>query len=388
MAYIGSKPADKVLTASDITDGIVSTAKIADNAVTADKTSYKDVPFRNILINGDMSQAQRATTASSITAGGYHTVDRWYNHFDSCGTWTLSQDTDVPTGQGFATSLKMDNTTADASPAVGDVVRIWQKLEGQNLQHLKKGTANAEDLTCSFWVKSTKTGSFICNLYDEDNGRINSQSYTVSSSDTWEEKSVTFAGDTTGAFGNDNGSSLWLIFFVAAGTNWTSGTLATSWQSTTVANMAVGQVNCADSDSNNFWITGIQLEVGTSASDFEFLPVDVNLQRCQRYYQVPNQGYRMDNHIANCYSSTTAYGQIHLIVPMRTVPSVTWNAVGSGDIQGFADDGERTITSISSSQLGQYTVGYNVAGTFTAGSAIHFNNYDTTNPFVKVSAEL
>ena len=287
------------------------------------ETSTNQPNFRNIIINGDMSISQRATSASSISAAGYHTVDRFHNHFDTGGTWTISQDTDVPTGQGFAKSLKMDCTTAQASPGV---IRIWQKFEGQNLQYLKKGTSSAESLTCSFWVKSTKTGTFICNLYDEDNNRINSQSYTVSSSDTWEQKSVTFPGDTTGAFGNDNAASLWLQFFVGAGSSWTSGTLATSWQSTTLANIAVGQVNCADSTSNNFSITGVQLEAGTAASDFEFLPHDVNLQRCYRYCYRINGNATDEQGIGGSFymgSTSQVNASFRFDPPMRAVPTVT-----------------------------------------------------------------
>jgi hypothetical protein len=111
--------------------------------------------FRNIVINGDMSIAQRSTSVASITTDGYYTVDRFLTVISSLGTWTQSQSTDVPTGQGFATSLKLDCTTADASPAAGDILRLLQRFEGQNLQYLKKGTANAESLTASFWVKST-----------------------------------------------------------------------------------------------------------------------------------------------------------------------------------------------------------------------------------------
>jgi len=285
MAYIGRQPTAAALTASDITDGIISTAKIADNAVTEPKTAWNDVPFRNIIINGDMSIAQRATSTASITSSGYQTIDRWHLALSSLGTWTQSQDTDVPTGQGFATSLKMDCTTADASPSSGDAMILQTRIEGQMLQYLKKGTASAESLTVSFWVKATKTGTNIVELRDNDNSRQISNSYTISSSDTWEQKEITFAGDTTGAFGNDNAKSLEIEFWLGAGTNYTSGTLATSWASATDANKAVGQVNHADSDSNNFWITGIQLEVGTVASNFEFLPVDVNLQRCFRYFE-------------------------------------------------------------------------------------------------------
>jgi hypothetical protein len=241
--------------------------------------------FRNIIINGDMSIAQRSTSVASITTTGYKTVDRFQTVITTLGTWTQSQSTDVPTGQGFAKSLKMDCTTADASPAAGDLLILRTAFEGQNLQYLKKGTASAVSLTASFWVKSTKTGTFIAELYDNDNARQISAAYTVNVSDTWEKKTITFPGDTTGAFGNDNGASLLLHFWLGAGSNYTSGTLSTTWTSVTNANRAVGQVNIADSTSNDWYITGVQLEAGTTASDFEFLPVDVNLQRCQRYYQ-------------------------------------------------------------------------------------------------------
>ena len=333
MAYIGSKPADKVLTASDITDGVVSTAKIADNAVTADKTSYKDVPFRNIIINGDMSQAQRGTSTASITSQGYYTLDRFDFSPTNTGTWTMSQDTDVPSGQGFARALKLDCTTADASPSASDSIGLYQKIEGQNLQYLKKGTANAESLTVSFWVKSTKTGTFICELYDGDNSRAISQSYTINVSDTWEKKTLTFSGDTTGAFDNDNALSLWFILWLSAGSDLTSGTLETTWGTPVNANRAVGQVNLADSDSNNFWITGVQLEAGTSASDFEFLPVDVNLQRCLRYFQKTYDyadAPAASTDRQKLEISTTSEGGNNAIlslpykVPLRTTPTVTF----------------------------------------------------------------
>jgi len=248
-------------------------------------TSTNQPGLRNIMINGDMSIAQRATSTASITGNGYHTVDRFQSLVNTLGTWTQSQSTDVPTGQGFAKSLKMDCTTADASPSAGDFCIIRQSIEGQNLQYLKKGTSSAESTTLSFWVKSAKTGTYIAELEDQDNGRQISQSYTISSADTWEKKTLTYAGDTTGAFNNDNLTSLRLKFWLGAGTTYTSGTLSTTWTSSTDANRAVGQVNLADSTSNEWYITGVQLEAGTSASDFEFLPVDVQTQRCERYYE-------------------------------------------------------------------------------------------------------
>ena len=178
----------------------------------------------------------------------------------------------------------MDCTTANAGLSAGSFLVIQGRFEGQNLQYLKKGTANAESLTLSFWVKSNKTGTYAAEIRDADNSRNISKTYTINSSDTWEKKTITYAGDTTGTLDNDNAQSLRLLFWLVAGTDFTSGTLATSWQSQNYTGAAVGQVNLADSTSNDWYVTGVQLEAGTTASDFEFLPYDMNLQRCLRYY--------------------------------------------------------------------------------------------------------
>src|SRR6056300_2013864 len=138
--------------------------------------------FRNIIINGDMSIAQRGTSATGLTNGssGYHTIDRWryVENGSTTSQFTMSQDNDVPTGQGFAKSLKMDCTTAQNPIGSSDAIYMEQKFEGQNLQYLKKGTSSAESLTVSFWVKSVKTGTYICELKD-DNNRTISKSYTI-----------------------------------------------------------------------------------------------------------------------------------------------------------------------------------------------------------------
>ena len=283
--------------------------------------SLNTVGMKNIVINGDMSLAQRSTSVASITTGGYKTLDRFEMAMDSVGTWTMSQSTDTPTGQGFANSLKLDCTTADAAPAAGDYLIIIQKFEGQNLQYLKKGTASALSLTASFWVKSTKTGTFICEIFDNDNSRQISASYTVNVTNTWEFKTITFPGDTTGTLNNDNGTSLTLRFWLVAGSTYSSGTLATSWASNVNANAAVGQVNIADSTSNDFYITGVQLEAGTTASDFEFLPVDVNLNRCQRYFELIADNHSQIIGVASCFEDgSSAIG--HYFVTKRTVPTL------------------------------------------------------------------
>ena len=333
-------------------DGTVTEAKIGSGAVTSAKLASGAVPnqsaFKNIIINGDMSIAQRGTSKANI-GFEYGTVDRFQTVQGSLGAFTQSQSTDVPSGQGFAKSLKMDCTTADASPASGDELYIRQLIEGQNLQYLKKGTSNAESLTVSFWVKSNKTGTYIVELFDNDNSRHINKSYTISSASTWEKKTVTFSGDTTGAFDNDNNSSLNLSFMLGAGSSSTSGTLQTSWGSYTQANRQVGQVNLADSTANEWYITGVQLEAGTAASDFEFLPFDVNEQRCLRYYYI----YNATTAIYAPYASNDAYNVYwnDFPVPMRATPTLTETS-GRGWGMGNAT---RFIFSGYRSPAGNYT---------------------------------
>tara|TARA_R110002126_G_scaffold2800_2_gene15506 strand:+ start:20 stop:1198 length:1179 start_codon:yes stop_codon:yes gene_type:complete len=350
MAYIGKNPTAVPLTSSDITDGIITTAKIADANVTNPKlTSGSQQNFRNIIINGDMSIAQRGTSGTLQNGtGGYLCLDRW-NEIEGGSesfVFTVSQDSDVPTGQGFAKSLKFDCTTADASLAADGALTFRQKIEGQNIQYLKKGTSNAVSTTLSFWVKSVKTGTYIIALVDVDNSRSISKSYTIDSASTWEYKTITYAGDTSGAFGNDNGNSLQVEFYLGAGSNYTSGTLQTSWGSNVATNQRVGQVNLADSTSNNFWITGVQLEAGTTASDFEFLPVDVNLQRCLRYYELLGSGYNYTLFNAFNYTSTALYSVASTQVVMRTNPSVD-QTTGTSYYRFIRDNGNDYFDSLS-----------------------------------------
>jgi len=280
------------------------------------------VNFKNIIINGDMSIAQRGTSTTSISSGAtYHTVDRWNTQLVSAGTWTQSQETDVPTGQGFAKSLKMDCTTANGSLSATSYLVVQGRFEGQNLQYLKKGTANAQSLTLSFWVKSNKTGTYAAEIRDTDNSRHISKTYTINSADTWEKKTITYAGDTTGAFDNDNAQSLRLLFWLVAGTDYSSGTLATSWQSQTHTGDAVGNVNLADSTDNEWYITGVQLEAGTSASDFEFLPHDVNKRRCLRYYTQVTANHYFAGARANGPEGIIG-GRFYTSVPLRAGPTI------------------------------------------------------------------
>ena len=312
------------------------------------------INFRNIVINGDMSQAQRGTSTASITSSGYYTVGRFQFEPSNLGTWTMSQSTTVPSGQGFAKSLKLDCTTADGSPASGDLLALQQRIEGQNLQYLKKGTSSAESTTLSFWVRSNKTGTYICELRDLDNSRTINKSYTISSADTWEKKTITFAGDTSGALDNDNAASLYVRWWLGAGTDYTSGTLQTSWGSSTNANRAVGQVNLGDSTSNEWYVTGVQLEVGTAASDFEFLPIDVNKQRCFRYFYrsvVESNGIGFF-----CSMTNAALACVHQFPAiMRAVPTMGYGWTSSYTGNTFVDliTGSVATWTLTQNQVGR-----------------------------------
>jgi len=367
--------------------GSITNAAISSTAAIQQSKILGSPDFRNIVINGAMSIAQRSTSVASLTTQGYKTLDRYNLIISSLGTWTQSQSTDVPSGYGFANSLKMDCTTANASPSASSYLGITQSFEGQNLQYLKKGTANAVSLTASFWVKSTKTGTFIVELADSDNSRSISKSYTVSVTNTWEFKTVTFAGDTTGAFTNDNGKSLEIIFWLGAGTDFSSGTLNTSWGTSVATNRAVGQVNIADSTSNDWLITGVQLEAGTSASDFEFLPVDVNLGRCRRYYAkiVTDSAY---NAIGSGFSGTTTLASAYIKYPvaMRASPTVTQ----SGLAVHYGAYAITAITVINAGDFGKDTalVQFAVASGLTIGQAMVICGNNNASAYIDFSSEL
>jgi hypothetical protein len=319
------------------TDATVSTAKLADNAVTAAKitdatitaaklasgTVQNQSAFKNILINGDMSVNQRGTV-TGINSNTY-TLDRWITEGDDA-TLTVSQDTSVPSAQGFGKSLKIAVTTANASVAADELQKIVQRIEGQFLQQLLFGTSSAKSFTLSFWVKSNITGTYAMEFQNDDNNKVQTATYTISSADTWEKKTITISGDTASGFDNDANRSFRVIWWLAAGSNYTSNNASSgAWiaRSSNINSIAYGHaVNVTSSTSNTFYLTGCQLEVGTSASDFEFLPHDVNLQRCQRYYEelVSNDGFDIywSGYTSSNYDGASPYS---FKVEKRAVPS-------------------------------------------------------------------
>jgi hypothetical protein len=345
--------------------------------------------FKNLMVNGDMGIAQRATSVSSHSADSYVNIDRWKTRVFNQGVFTVSQSTTVPAGEGFASSQKWDCTTADGSPAASDFLIFEQKMEGQNLQHLEYGTSSAKKLTVSFHVRSNKTGAYTIGLYSADGSRHIESSYTISSADTWEKKTVTFAGDTGGTINNDNGEGMKLWFWLGAGSNFSSGTHATSWAAYSQANVLVdNQVNMADSTDNEWYITGVQLEVGDDASDFEKLPFDVQLQRCQRYYyqipNVPTSDYKQLGVGSLASASLASFDNEH-IVPMRAAPTIT--EVGSlYTSDHVANRSFAVSTSYSTTERLTFNV-TTASASNSPGTCIFTNNSNAGN-YLTVSAEL
>ena len=291
------------------------------------------VNFRNIIINGDMSIAQRATSKTGITADGFYTCDRWKLGIGSFGTWTQSQADDSPPNHFVSQCIKMDCTTAQASPGASTSILLEYSIEGQHLQEICQGTADAKQTTLSFWHKHTKTGINTVELLDADNANAVSGSYTQSVSNTWEKAVITFPAHTAGAYDNDNNRSLRIRFAIGKGTDLTSGTLATTWQtSITNANRHAGQVNNADSASNNFQLAAVQYEIGPTASDFEGVPQDLTLGRCHRYFfKLQGTGAYM-NFGMTATNGTASLMFMTLPAVMRNTPTLSSSGTFSSNV--------------------------------------------------------
>ena len=265
---------------------------------------------RNIVINGAMQCSQRSTSATSITSTGYHALDRFQLLYTDAGTWTMSQSSTAP--NGFANSLKLDCTATKGTLASDSRLFLMHMIEAQNLQQLKKGTSESEYVTLSFYVRSNKTGTYQVNIEDNDNIRIIGSTYTISSANTWERKVIPFVGDTSGTLPNDVGDGFNIMWALVAGTDNSSGAVPTAWESKVNTDRGAGLgVNLADSTDNEWYITGVQLEVGNypGGTPFEHRSFGEERQLCYRYYyqrQVATNFMKIRHRRAYDSNNTTA----------------------------------------------------------------------------------
>ena len=278
---------------------------------------------RNMIINGGMNVFQRSTSATGLGASsGYFSADRFrIFSVGTAGRVTMSQSSDTP--EGFGNSLKIDVTTADTSIASSELFILSYGMEGQDAQMIKKGTSEAESLTMSFYAKANASANYVVEMFDQDNTRNNTQAFTVTSS--WQRFSFTFVPDTTGALDDDNALSFYPIqIWLHGGSDYTSGTFASNtWGSVTNANRYAGsRTSIFDSTDREFFITGVQVEVGSQATPFEHRSFGEELALCQRYY------YRRVTDTSSQYlcdafttSSTQIVGLVQFPVEMRAAPT-------------------------------------------------------------------
>ncbi len=351
------------------------TVNNTDGTCTANITN--NLSNRNKIINGGMTVSQRngTTVVTGVNTTGYR-IDRWTHQIDSINSaFSVSQSTDSP--DEFGNSYKIDVTTADTSLAAAHAHFFRQKIEGQFLQDFAKGTSAAKQFAVSFYVKTNKTGIYTVELYDIDNNRAISKTFTVADSN-WNRYTLIYPADTTGAFGNDNGNSLVLQFWLSAGSNYTSGTLNTSaWAAATQANrVSSSNVNLGDNTSNEWYLTGVQLEVGSVVTDFEHTFYGDELLKCQRYYEELHPRLlilaRYSHHDGN------PYAQYHFKVEKRAAPTCT----SSGTFQ--TSTGYSGAPSFSDT-LKDSTDIYG-ANSVTAGGILYLHN--NSNGICHFSAEL
>jgi hypothetical protein len=341
-------------------------SKAAELAKAGETLTNQPSGRKNIVTNGAMQIAQRATSSTGAGAANnvYLTVDRWVVELGatSAGRFTMTQTADGPSG--FANCMKIDCTTADTSIAAGEAFSIAHRIEGQDVQQLKKGTSDAEYITVSWYAKGTAK-TYGLEVHDADNSRNIHKLFTVSSS--WQKFTAIFPGDTTGALDDDNAKSLHVAFWVHAGATFTGGTLNTAWAANDNANRAAGIDSFFSSTDNELFITGVQLEVGSQATNFEHRSFGEELTLCSRYY---TDIVRADNNTAHLigYTQTASVARFGFHVPMRAAPTI----VETNFMVLHAGGSEEAITSVDDISQDNQFVSFrgNVSANLTEGQAV------------------
>jgi hypothetical protein len=374
---------DGAVTNAKIAADAITNAKIADDAITNAKIdSTVNLGRRNLLINGNFQCWQRNTNVTGLgTDSGYFTADRWRINLGgtSAGRFTMSRTAGDP--DGFNYGLVINCTTADTSIAADEQLRLNYRIEGQDLQQLEKGTSTAKAVTISFYAKVDGSATnFVVELQDNNNTRTISKMFTFTN--TWTRYYWTVPGDTTGALNQDNSMSMTLNFWLNAGANHTSGTLNTSWNARTNANVAAGIHSLFASTSNEFYLAGVQLEVGEKATPFEHRSFGEELVLCQRYYQVITDGN------GSAFQASQAGMSLEFRQKMRANPALSLSGAVS-ITNGYAWDKTQSTVSIAIIASRVTTSGVQVALDYFSGltqyQPIHI---DSSGGNILVDAEL
>jgi hypothetical protein len=352
---------------------LVGTTSATTPATTSSLSIANTFGFKNRIINGAMVIDQRNAGAAVTRSGtsNSYLVDRWLGNVSNDGTITLQQVVDAPAT--FVNSLKITVTVADSSLSALQYALIRQSIEGYNVSDFAFGSASAQTITLSFWVKSSVTGTFGGCLRNSAANRSYPFSYSISSANTWEQKTITIAGDTSGTWLTTNGVGFDLDLTVASGTTY-AGT-AGSWSGGTYIT-ATGTTNLMATLNATWQVTGVQLEKGSTATSFDYRPYTTELQLCQRYYwkslgagneSIGVAGYNV--------ASNAVWSQFGFPVTMRATPTVTVNGTW-----GVSNTGQPTIRAASATNFLLQAV-----ATGTAALATYPN---TSDDFLDANAEL
>ena len=383
-----SKPVVNVrekLAELDKPTGIAGEAMLRADTV-PDQAELLGYRQQNVLINGAMQVAQRGNLTGHTSGNSYGAVDRWgLNLGSSVGTWKLEQGTGT---NAFANSVKATCTTA-GSVSASDFVVLNQRLEGQNLFAFNKGTSDAKHFTLSFWVKASVAGTYSCELNDQDNTRYSGHAYTVNQADTWEYKVLVFSPDTTGAFGDDNNSSLQVSWWIGAGSNYTSGTITNGKWHTTTVNRVADLVNMYTTVNSTFELTGVQLVAGNYPDGLPFMhrSYGEELALCQRYYtRMTHSSAGRSFAVGGADSATASVYVVALPQTLRANPQITTSNV---NIRQLGSSTNLTISSISaiSHTSGIVNLHGNVASGFTAGTPTRLRA-NAVGAYIEFKAEL
>ena len=341
--------------------------------------------LKNRIINGDMRIDQRNAGASTTPSTDVYTVDRWKYETSIASKFTIQQNKgSVTPPVGFTNYLGFTTSTA-YTVGSGDYFFCEQYIEGFNTADLGWGTANAKTITLSFWVYSSLTGTFAGNLQNGANARFYPFSYTISSANTWEQKTITISGDTSGTWATNNSTGILLRFNLGMGSTYL-GT-AGSWTSSIILGVT-GQTNVVGTLNANWYITGVQLEIGSSATQFERRLYNQELANCQRYYWQRNSETTFAA-IASGQMNATTVARISLNypVPMRTIPTISFTSIASLIVtQGGTDLTPNGATPYANSTGSLVDITTTSAGTLGRGCTVIFNN--TSSGSVQATAEL
>jgi len=343
---------------------------------------------RNIVYNGEMKVAQRSASETGLgAAAGYFTLDRWRMAINaaSAGRYTMAQVADGPAG--FANCLKLTTTTADTSIAAGELLILQQRFEGQDLQQLQKGTATAKQVTVSFYVKGNASATYTYEIYDVDNGRAIAQEFAVTTA--WNRIELTFAADTSDPLDDDNARSLDFNLILHAGSTYTGGTFSSNAWKDVVNNTRCSdsQTSIFDATSRTLFITGVQMEIGATATEFESTTYGDELALCQRYARVYG-GTGANEYISiGAASGTTTANFVIPTISMRATPTLTVSAVANWQV-GNAASIACTGISLTNSSPHSINLDVTVASGLTTGHGLYMRAASTTAARLTLSAEL